>query len=823
MKKLKINFQIKILLLLVAATFLMGIGYATINGIALNVFGTATAELDGDVKITNVSNSEASNISENTPAQIINDGKGVSFDLNVTVTQDNYNEDFHITYLITVTNDSVYEQKILKTAFVPNFTGDGEPPTATYHITDINGNPMLNDTIPAKTSESYYFTITLHPSQIGTWGVDGETNIDAGEVDTGTVVGSISGSSQGDLSGGNTLAHFTASVINSHSSQKTFTLSIDSSKFEIVDQSGNALSDMSINANDTNTYDFYIRKKAGAKFMVSPQSLNVHLTSDGETSSMGVISLIVDVDSSITDTNAPIISDVTATTIATNKTIHVSWNGTDENTITNYYVQTYTSNASGNGSLYNTTTVPGTDNSVDITVPTDDAYYYFYVYGIDQSNNTATTAEISSCSTDSGHCSRSVNKKHKWNFKVVLTLTNAKATGGGGSSSTSGDTTTVTFNVFYDNNVSTTLSGSGKNYDTPESISSATITYPGDSSASTLPSGTSNQTAYSYTSNSGALNIYHVTGDINISASGKSCLAKGTKITLADGTYKNVEDIGYDDLLMVWNYDTGNITYEYPLWIENEHETKRVTRVTFSDDSYIDFVGNHAIYNTDINLFVNINDEDNFHVGTNVAKRNSNNKLENVQVKNIEKINRDTTYYFVGTTTYYNLFANDILTTDHNLMISNLYGFTNNAKWPKEKEIFTNNENNLFDYDDIKDVLPYYLYDGFRVKELSFLIKNNMVTLDEFKNYISSSITNPYMIKKPINKNGHNYWMVTTDLDDVSNKYDYLKEESSTYILPTYNNVSGWLNTSDNKIYNPGDEIKVTHGLHFISIKKGTK
>ena len=50
-----------------------------------------------------------------------------------------------------------------------------------------------------------------------------------------------------------------------------------------------------------------------------------------------------------------------------------------------------------------------------------------------------------------------------------------------------------------------------------------------------------------------------------------------------------------------------------------------------------------------------------------------------------------------------------------------------------------------------------------------------MVTLEEFKKYISALITNPSMVKKPINKNGNNYWMVTTDLDNTLNKEEYLK------------------------------------------------
>ena len=59
--------------------------------------------------------------------------------------------------------------------------------------------------------------------------------------------------------------------------------------------------------------------------------------------------------------------------------------------------------------------------------------------------------------------------------------------------------------------------------------------------------------------------------------------------------------------------------------------------------------------------------------------------------------------------------------------------------------------------------------------------------------------------------------MVTTSNDVVANKEDYLRPEGSTYILPA-NSTGKWLNTSNNTVYNAGDEVTVTHGLHFIEI-----
>ena len=384
-----------------------------------------------------------------------------------------------------------------------------------------------------------------------------------------TVSGSILDSNQGDLTGLNDTAHFVAKIANSYEEAKTFILSINDDKFKIVDSDGNDISNMSIGANSTGNYDFYIKNLNGNNFVSSPYNLNVNLNYDSTISSIGAVSLLVDIDPTLSDNTAPVISNLSATQTSAQKEILVSWSGTDDNSIVNYYVETYTSDASGNGTLYHTETLSGAPNGTQVnytaTVPNDNAYYFFKVYGIDQSNNKATADEIASCSTSNGHCSMTSNTIYKWNFVVTLVLTNA--TSSQGSVSTNGNRRTYTINATYDSNVTTTLSGSGNDYNAPSSISSATITYPNGNSGN-LPNGNSSQTAYNYSNSSGSLNVYHIKGDIRIVAEGSeggTCLAEGTRILLANGTYKNIEDIGYDDLLSVWNYDTGKLTSEYPL------------------------------------------------------------------------------------------------------------------------------------------------------------------------------------------------------------------------------------------------------------------
>lgn len=794
----------------------------TLTDVTSNV--TVTMAYDGDVEIVSITRTDILNVTENNAPQITSDGQGVTFDLGVNVDQNNYGQDFYVKYAIVINNDSVYEQKVLATNFTPRIVGTGNVPNVTYTITDANDNPVLNTTIAAKTSATYYLTIDIEPQEQGNWGVEGESSVDT--VENGTITGSISGSTQGDLTGSNTITHFGATIINSFDETKSFIFSIDDTRFRIVDSSGNAISSMTIAANTSGTYDFYIKNVNGNNFMTSPCDLNVNVNYDSEVSSVGVVSLLVDVDPTLTDHTAPVISNVTATITSVQKEILVKWTGTDDNTITNYYVETYISDANGNGTLSGTAaTLSGAANGTTVsytaTVPTDDTYYYFKVYAKDQSDNTASASDITSCNTSSGYCSRSANEKYKWNLKVTLVLVNA--TSSTGSVSANGSTRTYTINTTYDNNVSATLSGASNDYNPPSSISSATITY-ANGTSSNLSSGSSSQTAYSYNTNSHVLNIYHITGDIRITASGASistCLAEGTKVLMADGSYKKIENIEYDDLLAVWDYENGVVTYEYPLWIEREHSENLVSRVTFDDNSYIDFVGDHAIYSTDVNLFVSVLDKDNFKVGTKVAKLDKN-KLVSIRVKSIESFSKEVNYYFVGTTIYNNLFAGDILTADRHLIMSNLYGFDAIGVWPKERKEFLSKKENLLDYSYFKDFIPYYIYKGFRVEEAGYLFNSKKISVNDFGVFVDILGGNQSTVVPPITINNDRYWMVTTSEDAVnnSNKSTFLRKESSLYTLPKSNKkyFKGWYNTSDNKVYAPGDKITVNHGIHFKAL-----
>ncbi|MCI6627453.1 MAG: hypothetical protein MSH29_04085, partial [Tenericutes bacterium] len=273
---------------------------------------------------------------------------------------------------------------------------------------------------------------------------------------------------------------------------------------------------------------------------------------------------------------------------------------------------------------------------------------------------------------------------------------------------------------------------------------------------------------------------------------------------------KNIEDVNYNDLLLVWNYETGSYTYEYPIWIEKENYSDNYFKISFEDGTNLKVVENHALFNADINEFVTI---DKLEIGTTIAKI-VNNKIEYTKVKLIEVVNEGTNYYHVVSTRYYNIVANGILTTDDAVILSNLYGFNNDISWKNRNY----SSIDLYTYSEFSDILPYYMYKGLRVDEAKVI--ENAISKTEFRYYLLDNPLNEDLLNKPkTDLFGNRTWMVTTSEDYVTmfNKNKYLYKEGSTYTIPKSSKVLYWYNTSDGKEYKSGDKITVSTGMHLIA------
>ena len=111
---------------------------------------------------------------------------------------------------------------------------------------------------------------------------------------------------------------------------------------------------------------------------------------------------------------------------------------------------------------------------------------------------------------------------------------------------------------------------------------------------------------------SGSSFTLHCT-DGDLSASG--CVSADTLILLADGTTKRIDEITYDDIVMVWSFETG--TYDAaPISIifYHGHKEHDILNLKFSDGTVLKVINDHGLYSANENnyVYISINNVENY-------------------------------------------------------------------------------------------------------------------------------------------------------------------------------------------------------------------
>lgn len=156
---------------------------------------------------------------------------------------------------------------------------------------------------------------------------------------------------------------------------------------------------------------------------------------------------------------------------------------------------------------------------------------------------------------------------------------------------------------------------------------------------------------------------FKVTADGTITIS-LACLIEGTQITLADGTTKAIEDITYDDELLVWNFYEGKFDIAKPTWIKVAEVAPKYNLVKFSNGAEVGFVGAggengyHRIFNKEAGAFTHTGCKDTPNGTTTFAQDKT-----FPTVVSQEVVEKEVKFYNVITDKHYNLFANGILTS----------------------------------------------------------------------------------------------------------------------------------------------------------------
>ena len=178
---------------------------------------------------------------------------------------------------------------------------------------------------------------------------------------------------------------------------------------------------------------------------------------------------------------------------------------------------------------------------------------------------------------------------------------------------------------------------------------------------------------------------------------------------------KKLKDLTYDDLVLVWDFDNGCLEWAEPLWIQEPEEVPFYYELTFDDGTVLEVIGDHKIYNADIDKFVNCIENNEFEVGSHTI----NDKDEVLTLISKERVDKINYAYNVITMNHINIFANSVLTS---WKINNLYDI--------ESRQFKKDNTIKVELD--KDKIPENYYQYLRLSEIPYDLCENMKDTQEY-------------------------------------------------------------------------------------------
>lgn len=221
------------------------------------------------------------------------------------------------------------------------------------------------------------------------------------------------------------------------------------------------------------------------------------------------------------------------------------------------------------------------------------------------------------------------------------------------------------------------------------------------------------------------------------------CFAKGTLITIADGSQIPVEELKAGDNILVFNHTTGDtdiapVSYIFYDGVKNYD----VLKLYFEDKASIEVLFAHGFFDTELKKYVII-DPDNAkdyigHKFYRVVCENGEYKKQVVTLTDFEIYSRETECYSVLSAAHVNNIVNGMLAvTDDIKGLYNIFELDDDYKYDAERMAADIEKYGLFTYDDWKDYATEEQFAAFNGEYLKVAIGKGLVTVEELIGYIN--------------------------------------------------------------------------------------
>lgn len=250
------------------------------------------------------------------------------------------------------------------------------------------------------------------------------------------------------------------------------------------------------------------------------------------------------------------------------------------------------------------------------------------------------------------------------------------------------------------------------------------------------------QYSYSDLANSGKLTKLENSGGGNT-----ACVAAGTKVMLADGTEKVIENLRKGDLVKSFDHLTGKMTANEVIIVVKIYSKFHQNTLVFDDGSRIVTINEHGLYDLDLNKYVHV-DHENYtdYLGHNFVSVDKNGKLGTKKLVGL--IHKETSgyKYDIVTEGTLNYVAENTLSVTHVLVdVINSFDFDENMCYDKVKMQADIAKYGLYTYSEWEEYCDVSVFEQYNIPVMKVGISKGLYT----KEYIIGLI-NTYVLDESV-------------------------------------------------------------------------
>lgn len=237
---------------------------------------------------------------------------------------------------------------------------------------------------------------------------------------------------------------------------------------------------------------------------------------------------------------------------------------------------------------------------------------------------------------------------------------------------------------------------------------------------------------------------YSVTQYSNITISyfkdNSGCFTKGTPIMMANGLYKNIEDIKVGDIIKTINHETGMLEDQFITYIPHrEEKIYDVLELTFSNGKTIKVLFAHGFMNCKTKEYEEISyDNVNSKIGNKYLFIDANGVKTESELVSYRIYQELTESYSISSAYNLNHIINGALCMSDDIQgLYNYFELDNDYKYDQIKKQQDIGKYGLLKYEEVSYFMSREIYELFNVKYLNVSIGKGLITIEIMEEYIA--------------------------------------------------------------------------------------